>query len=772
MAQATSLVLPRLLLVLLLGVVASTTAAEDQSSSRPSSTYLVGAASADITGPAADVNMMGYARPTQIVSGLHFRLRARAFIIADSANTSSRFAFVSIDACMASQLVTLQVLEKLKEMFGDLYTAENVAISGIHTHAGPGGYLQYVLYDITSLGFVRESFDPLVAGIVRAISDAHARMRPARLQLNAGEVLDANINRSPTAYANNPPKERDRYRHNVDKQMVLLKLVEASGGKGIGLMNWFAVHCTSMNNTNSLISGDNKGAASMMMEEWAAGEGNIGGEHPFVSAFAQSNVGDTSPNVAGAFCLDSGLPCEETHSTCHGKNEYCHGRGPAWPDDFESTRVIGERQFLEAKRLYQTASEAGAVFGPVGFRHTYVDFGDVEVEPRFVHGNASGYSEGNAARTCPPAMGYSFAAGTTDGPGAFDFKQGDVHGNPFWNVVRSFIKAPSAAQVKCHAPKPVLLDTGELNFPYPWQACASCNNVPRILPLQILRVGQLIVLSCPSELSTMAGRRLREAVKAELISASATLHASGGFGNDTTVVIAGLTNTYSSYVTTFEEYEVQRYEGGSTLYGPHTLAAYIQEFVRLARALATDTPILPGPDPPSLLNRQLGFLTPVVADTVPAGAAFGDVTQQPSQQEYHHNQTVRVVFRSGCPRNDVRTEGTFLAIERLREGMSVRREARRSFIRKMSTNSTSAGVASHRLSEDGWETVYTDSDWSTRFMWSRPSRLSMESFATITWTIPPDTRPGTYRVTHFGAHKHLLGHVQQFQGISDGFQVV
>jgi len=26
--------------------------------------------------------------------------------------------------------------------------------------------------------------------------------------------------------------------------------------------------------------------------------------------------------------------------------------------------------------------------------------------------------------TCPPAMGYSFAAGTIDGPGAFDFTQG------------------------------------------------------------------------------------------------------------------------------------------------------------------------------------------------------------------------------------------------------------------------------------------------------------------------------------------------------------
>jgi Neutral/alkaline non-lysosomal ceramidase, N-terminal len=50
----------------------------------------------------------------------------------------------------------------------------------------------------------------------------------------------------------------------------------------------------------------------------------------------------------------------------------------------------------------------------------------------------------------------------------------------------------------------------------------------------------------------------------------------GAWGQDVHPVIAGLTNTYSSYITTFEEYGVQRYEGASTLYGPHTLDAYIQ----------------------------------------------------------------------------------------------------------------------------------------------------------------------------------------------------
>ena len=50
----------------------------------------------------------------------------------------------------------------------------------------------------------------------------------------------------------------------------------------------------------------------------------------------------------------------------------------------------------------------------------------------------------------------------------------------------------------------------------------------------------------------------------------------GEWGYDVVVVIAGLSNTYSSYVATREEYQAQRYEGSSTIFGPHTLDAYIQ----------------------------------------------------------------------------------------------------------------------------------------------------------------------------------------------------
>ena len=57
-----------------------------------------------------------------------------------------------------------------------------------------------------------------------------------------------------------------RYQYNTDHNMTLLKMVSATGDE-LGMFNWFAVHGTSMNNTNVLISGDNKGAASYLFEQ-------------------------------------------------------------------------------------------------------------------------------------------------------------------------------------------------------------------------------------------------------------------------------------------------------------------------------------------------------------------------------------------------------------------------------------------------------------------------------------------------------------------------
>ncbi len=99
--------------------------------------------------------------------------------------------------------------------------------------------------------------------------------------------------------------------------MQTLRFVDSSG-KPLGMASWFAVHGTSMNNTNKLISGDNKGYAALRFEEDYNGHLGVG-RGPFVAIFGQANEGDSSPNTKGARCLDTGEPCDFVHSTCNGK---------------------------------------------------------------------------------------------------------------------------------------------------------------------------------------------------------------------------------------------------------------------------------------------------------------------------------------------------------------------------------------------------------------------------------------------------------------------
>jgi neutral ceramidase len=62
--------------------------------------------------------------------------------------------------------VFLQVLGRLQHTYGNLYTEQNVMISATHTHSTPGGYMHDLLFDLSVLGFVRQSFMALMAGIV------------------------------------------------------------------------------------------------------------------------------------------------------------------------------------------------------------------------------------------------------------------------------------------------------------------------------------------------------------------------------------------------------------------------------------------------------------------------------------------------------------------------------------------------------------------------------------------------------------------------------
>jgi neutral ceramidase len=274
---------------------------------------------------------------------------------------------------------------------------------------------------------------------------------------------------------------------------------------------------------------------------------------------------------------------------------------------FDATQIIGQHQAEFAMRLSDEATVQ--LTGGIAYSHTFIDAQNITVSGAFT-------STGVTEKTCRAALGDSFAAGTTDGAGDFNFVQGtnDTHTNRFWNKIAYLILSePTQDEIDCQSPKPILLNLGDMNFPAPWAAS--------IVPIQIFKIGQFFLVGVPGEFTTMSGRRLRNTVRT-------SLQKHGLADENSYIVISGLSNEYTHYITTYQEYrmkfflfqcenlknfmvinifkfffflEVQRYEAASTLYGPHTLAAYQQEFDRLITfGLALNRTSLPGPTPPNL----------------------------------------------------------------------------------------------------------------------------------------------------------------------------
>lgn len=268
-------------------------------------------------------------------------------------------------------------------------------LSAKHTHSGPGGFSFYALTDITTFGFNEQNWEAIVTGLTMSIANAHKSISSGgRVLINHGDLDHSNISRpsltpdrSPSAYANNPAAERAKYKFNTgtflppclsstalppllrslpDHNMTVLRL-EDEDGNDIGHICWFAVHGTSMNNKNRLVSGDNKGFASYSFEKAKNPPGTLPGTGQYVAAFGQSNEGDVSPNTKGAFC-NNGRACEVAHSTCGGTSENCHGYGPG-KDDFASARIIGTYQYEKAMELHESASVL--LSGPLAYVHTY-----------------------------------------------------------------------------------------------------------------------------------------------------------------------------------------------------------------------------------------------------------------------------------------------------------------------------------------------------------------------------------------------------------------
>ncbi|MBC7304608.1 MAG: neutral/alkaline ceramidase [Nocardia sp.] len=630
---------------------------------------------ADLTGPAAECGMMGYSQLEQTTAGIHLRPRARAFVIGAGEN---RIAFVAVENGAVFASVHGAVLLALARRFGDRYTERNVVLTSTHTHAGCGGSAHDYAYTLATLGFQRQVFDAEVDGIVEAIVAADADVAPGAIALGRAQLHDASVNRSRVAFDRNPAADRALFPDAIDPAVT--SLVFSRKGRQVGALTWFATHNTSMTNANRLISSDNKGYASYAAEHLEHGVRHLDGAD-FIAAFAQTNAGDMSPNLA-----------------------LSPGKGPT-SDEFDNTRILGERQHAAAKAAAARSSPQPAEIGSI---LCYIDLAALTIDGRFT-------PDGAPRRTSPAAAGVSLAAGSVeDGPGLPGGPIPEGVRNPMVEFLGGIDHPHPAWLADAQAPKAIFAPLG-LMPPVPW--------VPNVVPIQLIRIGELYLAAAGAEFTIVAGLRVRRAVAAVL-----------GVELEQ-VLLQGYTNSYHEYVTTPEEYDAQHYEGASTLFGRYTLCGYVQEFTRLAEAFAAGQPVGRGPAPRDVSALQPNFASAPGPDATPDGRGFGDVLVQPAARR--RGEQAAVEFVSAHPKHNPRRGDTFLHVQRKAAG--------------------------------GWVRVANEGEWDVRFHWRAAG--AAVSIARFTWDIPATAEPGVHRFVHFADVLGADGTLRPITGTSDEFEI-
>ena len=108
-------------------------------------------------------------------TGLRQRLYSRAFIVGDVNNPKDRFVYLVLDTATGDTAMRYGILEGIAALGGEysVYGQSNVAVTGTHSHSGPGAWWNYLLPQITSFGFDKQSYQAIVDGAVLSVKRAH-----------------------------------------------------------------------------------------------------------------------------------------------------------------------------------------------------------------------------------------------------------------------------------------------------------------------------------------------------------------------------------------------------------------------------------------------------------------------------------------------------------------------------------------------------------------------------------------------------------------------
>lgn len=490
--------------------------------SEPHDRLIAGVAKTGIT-PPPGMPMAGYSKLSVDARGVRTKLLARAIYIKQK--DAPAVALVQCDLLSGSLALHHKVAEMIS-MHTDIASG-GLMLSGTHSHSGPGNYFMNMMYNKAASnrgGFDIQCFDFISKQIANAVIKAYQSRKPALIATGTTMVKNVSINRSLAAYYEN---------NNIKMNSSLPSMIEA---------------------TNPYLH--------MIRIDTLDTDGKYKPAGVFTNFSMHNN---TNPKEIGAVYngdvfayFERGLEWKIKHhynspwDIVNAAANYTHGdSNPNHSQDrvenfkdFENLgNIITEKAFL----LFQSLDNSLSANVQVNYQAKEIDvftenkIDGIEIARRpYVGMSTLSGASGRGRQTVFSKIPYLFKPG---------------------HPKRFFINGEQGTKKRI----------GSLIQPL----IIPRKDFPHRLFLQAIRVHDTVLLPLPFEITYELGMRISDA--------SRNKGSKTGLEGIKRYVVTGVSNGYWGYATTAEEYAIQYYEGGSTLYGPRQgefLSAHMAHLVK------------------------------------------------------------------------------------------------------------------------------------------------------------------------------------------------
>ncbi len=456
--------------------------------------------------PRPGMPMAGYSANANYGKGFRTRLYSRVIYLKPTGGKP--VALVQCDLLSGSELVHRKLAELVAEKT-DLDLG-GIVLSATHTHSGPGNLMGsnfYMLKAANSGGLDVKFLDFVTERIASAVIEAYRNRKPAKLATGSLEVYGFTRNRSIEAYKANANADPVKAADRHKAVNPVLHMVRVD------------------------ILDDGRGA------------------YVPAGAFTSFSIhGTTVPSDNDLYSGDVFAYMEREleweMKRKHGVDTFVHAVANSTHADNSPNVKKGRQGFRESRRLgLGLGAKSIELFNSLGSSLR----ADVKISSALREVDYYKNNEINGIALCDsPRVGNTLLAGASDGgptpilswlpffrEGSRRwFFTGGCHGHR--RITGGFLQS---------------LVLPRLEFPH-------------VITYQSVRVGDTVFTPLPYEITMESGCRIAGAVKKEA--------GEGGIKNGRHFIVLSCSNGYTGYCTTPEEYSIQRYEGGHTLYGPNT----------------------------------------------------------------------------------------------------------------------------------------------------------------------------------------------------------